>query len=315
MTRSRVKSHRRAEELAASAELDERYVREWLGAMVAARIVHYDVETSSYELPDEHAAFLTRSSTPNNMAVLAQFIPVLANVEDQILTCFEQGGGVPYESYPRFHEVMAEHSDQTVVSLLIEAVLPLVPGLGEQLTAGIDVLDVGCGRGRALQRMAQQYPASRFVGIDLCADAVEAGNAEAAQLELSNLRFEVSDAASVDGTYDFITAFDAIHDQAAPADVLLAVRCALRTGGTFLMQDIRASSHVHKNLDHPAGPLLYALSCMHCMSVSLSQGGAGLGAVWGEELATEMLQRAGFGQVEVRRLPHDVQNNYYVAQA
>jgi hypothetical protein len=78
------------------------------------------------------------------------------------------------------------------------------------------------------------------------------------------------------------------------------------------MQDIRASSRLENNLDHPIAPLLYTLSTMHCMTVSLSQGGAGLGTMWGEELATQMLRHAGFESVEVHRLPHDVQNNFYV---
>ena len=51
---------------------------------------------------------------------------------------------------------------------------------------------------------------------------------------------------------------------------------------------------------------------MHCMTVSLAQGGAGLGTMWGEELALEMLGKAGFGTVDVHRPEHDFQNNYYV---
>ena len=66
------------------------------------------------------------------------------------------------------------------------------------------------------------------------------------------------------------------------------------------------------NLDHPAAAFLYTISCMHCMSVSLAEGGAGLGTMWGEEKAREMLREAGFGNVEVRQLPHDFQNSYYI---
>ena len=58
-----------------------------------------------------------------------QWIPILSQVEDEIVECFVKGGGVPYTSYNRFHEVMAEESYQTVVVGLIDYILPLVPNL------------------------------------------------------------------------------------------------------------------------------------------------------------------------------------------
>jgi hypothetical protein len=76
--------------------------------------------------------------------------------------------------------------------------------------------------------------------------------------------------------------------------------------------DIAGSSHVHKNMDHPVGPFLYAVSTMHYMTVSLAQGGEGLGTIWGEEKAGEMLREAGFNEVEVRHLPHDFVNAYFI---
>ncbi|MCB1814592.1 MAG: transcriptional regulator, partial [Candidatus Competibacteraceae bacterium] len=106
----------------------------------------------------------------------------------------------------------------------------------------------------------------------------------------------------------------AIHDQRDPARVLREIHTALRPDGVFLMQDIRASSELHRNMDHPVAPLLYTVSCMHCTTVSLAQGGAGLGAMWGEEMALSMLADAGFQRVEVKQLEHDFQNNYYLAR-
>jgi SAM-dependent methyltransferase len=301
-------------EIAEAAGLNERYVREWLGAMATGRVIEYDETTGTYRLPAEHAAFLARAAVPNNIAVTTQFIPVLGAVEDQIVESFRKGGGVPYSSYPRFHEVMAEESNQTVVSALTDSILPVVPGLVERLRAGIGVLDVGCGRGRALITMAEAFPNSRFTGYDFSEEGVAAARAEAARLKLGNVRFEVQDAAEIgdEARFDLITAFDAIHDQAQPRRVLRAIRRALRDDGVFLMQDIRASSHVHKNMDHPIGPFTYTVSCLHCMTVSLALGGEGLGAAWGEEKALELLSEAGFGPVEVRQLPHDIINNYYV---
>jgi len=303
-------------EIAERAQLNERYVREWLGAMTTGRIVEYSPAEETFSLPAEHASLLTRSAMPMNFASPMQFFSILGRVEDKIVDCFRYGGGVPYEEFHRFHEVMAEESAQTVVAALNEHILPLANGLCEKLEQGIDVLDVGCGRGRAICRMASEFPNSRFLGIDFCADAVEGAQAEAERQGLANVCFEQHDAARIgkSNQFDLITAFDAIHDQAQPALVLAQIERALRPGGTFLMQDILASSHLDQNCANPLASFLYTISCMHCMTVSLAHNGAGLGTCWGRELAERMLADAGFQSIEVHKLPHDDMNYYYVAQ-
>lgn len=302
--------------IAAAAKLNERYVREWLGAMVAGRVVEYDAATKQYWLPAAHAACLTRAAAPNNLAAYAQYIPLLGSVEERILDCFREGGGIGYECFHRFHEVMAEDSGQTVLPALRESILPLVPGLIDRLRGGIQVLDVGCGRGRALQLMAREFPASQFLGADLSQEAVDYASAETAAAGLSNLRFRQKDLTEfvLEDRFDLITAFDAIHDQKDPAAVLRGIRHHLRPNGVFLMQDISAWRDLAKNAVHPLGIFIYTVSCMHCMTVSLAQGGAGLGAAWGRETAEEMLKEAGFSEVTVHELPHDAQNCYFVAR-
>jgi 2-polyprenyl-3-methyl-5-hydroxy-6-metoxy-1,4-benzoquinol methylase len=303
-----------SERIASAANLDERYVLEWLAAMVVGKIVEHDPEDGTYRLPPEHAGFLTRAASPDNIAVTAQFIPLMGSVEDPIVESFRNGGGVLYSAFHRFHEVMAEDSAQTVVAALAGHILPLVPGLTERLEAGIDVLDVGCGSGRALNLMARMFPKSRFVGHDFSEEAIARARAEAEEHGATNVRFEVKDAAKLDekNRYDLITTFDAVHDQANPAAVLKGIADALKEDGVYLMQDIAGSSHLHNNMDHPIGPFLYTVSTMHCMTVSLAQGGQGLGTMWGEEKAKEMLEGAGFTKVEVEQLPHDIFNNYFI---
>jgi SAM-dependent methyltransferase len=306
-------------ELADEAKLDERYVREWLGAMTAGRIVELDPATRRYSLPAEHAAWLTRAASPDNLAVEAQWITSLSNVEDEIVERFRTGGGVPYERYPRFHEVMAEESAQTVLSVLFTHILPLVPGMAERLQEGASLLDLGCGRGRALLMLAERFPASTFQGYDLSADAIAFAQGQAQERGLDNVSFEQRDLSTFDADaepqgFAFVTTFDAVHDQARPLALLRGIRRTLQEDGVYLMQDIQGSSHHHENLDHPGGPLLYMISCMHCMTVSLAQGGEGLGAMWGEEKARELLAEAGFGSVEVHLLDHDPFNAYFVVR-
>ncbi|WP_209923598.1 class I SAM-dependent methyltransferase [Mycolicibacterium lutetiense] len=303
-------------EIAAAAGLDERYVREWLGGMAAGRVVDYDAESSTYRLPAHRAAALTRDSGLGNLARLAQYVPLMCEVEQKILGCFREGGGLHYDDYPRFHTVMAERSGEVFDAALISAVLPLVDGLPQRLESGIDVADFGCGSGYAIGVMARAYPASRFTGIDFSPEAIATGAAEAEQRGLTNVSFLPADLADLDqtATYDVITAFDAIHDQARPARVLENIYRALRPGGVLVMADIKASSRLEDNIGTPMGTYRYAVSLTHCMSVSLGLGGAGLGTMWGRQLAVSMLADAGFTDVDVTEVEQDPSNYYYLAR-
>ena len=303
-------------QIADAADLDERYVREWLGGMTAARIVRYDPGTGTYVLPREHAAVLTSAAGPNNMALLMQHVTMMGEVEQPTIERFRTGGGLAYADYPHFHRNMAQTSAMIHDAALVEGILPLVPGLTDRLRAGADVADVGCGWGHAVNLMAAAFPASRFVGYDFSATAIDAAREEARALGLTNASFEVVDVAELRDAerFDLVTAFDAVHDQAQPATVLANVRRVLRPDGTFLMVDIKASSRLENNLALPWASYLYAISTYHCMSVSLGLGGAGLGTVWGVERAAAMLADAGFSDVEEKQVEADPFNAYFVAR-
>lgn len=278
---------------------------------VAVRIAN------AYRLPAEHAACLTSAAGPENIGLLAAYFPMLGSVERELIECFRNGGGVPYSSFPCFHEVMRAESKEVYDATLIETTLPLVPGLPQRLEAGIDVADFGCGSGYAINLMARAYPASRFAGYDFSEEGIDVARAQAAELGLENVRFEVADLAELSerDSFDLVCAFDAIHDQIDPAVVLDRIHAALRPGGTFLMVDFAASSKLEENVDHPVATMIYTFSTMHCMTVSLAHGGAGLGTAWGQQKALAMLAEAGFGEVEVKQVEGDIFNSYYVAAA
>ena len=135
-------------------------------------------------------------------------------------------------------------------------------------------------------------------------------------LGLANARFEARDVGELsEGPgFDFITSFDSIHDQAKPRTVLAGIADSLRDDGIYLMVDVAASSNLEENIDHPLGPFIYSISTLHCMSVSLGLDGAGLGAAWGEQKALQMLEAAGFTEVDVKRVEGDIINSYYIAR-
>jgi 2-polyprenyl-3-methyl-5-hydroxy-6-metoxy-1,4-benzoquinol methylase len=301
--------------IAEAAGLNERYVREWLGGMTTGHIVDYDAQNGTYSLPAHRAGVLTRAAGAHNLAMVAQFVPLLSEVEQKIIGCFRDGGGLPYSEFPRFHTLMAEMSGGVFDAALVDVVLPLVDGLVERLRSGADVADFGCGSGHAINVMAQAFPASRFTGLDFSDEAIAAGIREAARLGLTNANFESHNLTELDkfDAYDVITVFDAIHDQAQPARVLENIYRALRPGGVFLMADVKASSRLEDNVGVPMSTYMYATSLMHCMTVSLAAGGTGLGAVWGAQLAVSMLADAGFDDVRVAEVESDPVNNYYLA--
>ncbi|MFD0361397.1 class I SAM-dependent methyltransferase [Nocardia sp. GCM10030253] len=303
-------------DIARAANMNERYVREWLAALTVGKVVEYSPDDHTFVLPPAHAAALTRAAGPDNIAAFAQYIPLAASVEPEIVDCFQHGGGVPYSKFGRFQQVMKEESAAIHDAALIDVTITLVPGLPERLRQGIEVADVGCGSGHAINLLAREFPSSRFVGYDFSEEGVAAGRAEAQAMGLANASFEVRDVTNlaVTSRFDLITAFDAIHDQAHPAQVLRSIATALKDDGTFLMVDIQASSNLEENMDHPLGPGMYAISTMHCMTVSLALGGEGLGTMWGEQVATRMLGDAGFASIDVQHIDADIFNSYYIAK-
>jgi SAM-dependent methyltransferase len=304
-----------SQELAERAGLQERYVREWLGGMTTGGIFTYDADSRTYSLPPEHAALLT-GATMRNVAPMSRVITLLAGHVPAVADCFRRGGGVPYEAYrPEFTEVMDDTWRRIYDEQLVGGFLPYAPGLADRLAAGIRVADVGCGTGHAVNVLARAFPASAFVGYDLAGDAIDRARAEAEAMGLSNARFGVLDVATLppEPKFDLITAFDAIHDQVDPQTVLRRIHDALVPDGTFYMVEFKFASDVGANVGNPFAPLYYGASTLHCMTVSLARGGAGLGAVWGEDTARELLAEAGFGHVEVVDTPRP-QNYAFVCR-
>jgi SAM-dependent methyltransferase len=304
-------------ELAERAGLSERQVREWLGALATSGIAAYDPTTQRYRLAPEHAACLTGGGIAN-LAPLGSAVAFLGRYVPAVSRTLREGGGIPYREYlPEFHQLQDQLTRRTYDAVLIDGYLPRVDGLASRLTAGAVVADVGCGSGHAANLLARAFPASTFVGYDISPDAIDAARREAAAWGLINARFEVRDVATLpaDARFDVVTAFDAIHDQVHPRQVLSEVRRVLGGDGTFVMVEGDASSNVEDNIGNPVAPLLYGISLMHCVQVSLAEGGEGLGGAWGRQLAIRMLHDAGFGDAVVVDTPsEDPVNVIYVAR-
>jgi 2-polyprenyl-3-methyl-5-hydroxy-6-metoxy-1,4-benzoquinol methylase len=312
--------------IAQASGLQERYVREWLSAMHTGGVIEcFDPSTAAatsenngellWHLPAEYVPVLCQSE----LISLAQMMPQMGCVEDDLVRVFKEGGGVPYDRYGRFQEIMAGISASTVLPNLLSKYVPMIPECHERLLNGINVLDVGCGRGKALIMLAKEYPNSRFFGYDLSVDSMNEAAKESKNLGLQNIEFKIVDLSNFHlespvASFDVILAFDAIHDQGQPQNVLNGIFRALKPGGNFLMYDIYATGDPRTDKEQvPGSPFLYTVSYFHCMTVSLAQkDGCGLGNMWGCPKAMKMLKLAGFQSVELKRDPQDT-NACYVA--
>jgi SAM-dependent methyltransferase len=313
-------------EIARATGLNARYVHEWLGVMATGGIVEILPQESAparYRLPPEHAAHLTRNPDTPNLAVYTQEIPLLTTIAmERVISSFRSGEGLPYSAYPRFQAFMAELSAAKHRDVLVDRFLPGVDdgALVERLRRGIRVCDLGCGEGLALRLMARAFPQSRFIGMDISREAVAKAKLEAEAQGLANAAFVRVDAARLEhdpawrSAFDYILAFDAIHDQTEPLAALRGARHMLTADGVFSMIDIAADSEHAGNLDHPMGPFLYTVSLMHCLPVGLHHDGAGLGMMWGKQQAVAFLKQAGFRTVAVERMEHDPFNHHFLCR-
>ena len=303
-----------SQQLAEQSGLHERYVREWLGAVTTGGILEYDETSETFCLPPEHAALL---SGPMNMAPMAVGNTVLAKHVHQIVQAFQHGGGVPYAAFaPEFTDVMDNMGRGVFDALLVDTYLPLAPGLTESLTAGVRVADFACGTGHALIVLARAFPASTFVGYDLDDHAIARARAEAGGAGLTNVSFELADIArlNLDRLLDVAFMFDALHDQVDPNAVIARMCSALVPGGRLFLREPRAADSLAGNLANPMAPVMYSISTLHCLTVSLAHGGAGIGLVFGEERAHQMLAEAGFDEILVQPAPGQPFDAVYTAR-
>jgi len=312
--------------IAKKAELDDRYIEEWLGVMVSGGIVELSQNSSGddvFYLPKAHGDLITRRAGNSNLGVYTQEIPLLTICAmEQVLKKFHTGEGVTYENYTKFQDFMTQLADAKHREVLVDTFLPAVADgqIIKKLKDGIRVCDIGCAEGIALMLMAEAFPRSEFIGIDISGEAIEKARRKVAAKKISNAAFFNFDAALLQNhsgfkeSFDYVTAFDAIHDQTRPLEALINVYGILKEGGWFSMVDIAASSHLAENKDHPMGPFLYTVSLLHCMPVGRVNGGRGLGMMWGRQRAVKMLQEAGFKEVQELDIPDDPFNLHFLCK-
>jgi SAM-dependent methyltransferase len=303
-------------ELASRTNLNERYLREWLGGMATAGYLNYDGTTKRFTLPAEHAAVLAQENGPFFVGGMYQMLPAFTSVFDGVLTAFRNGGGV---SQSQYNDMMWDGLERFTCTwfenLLLQQWIPAMPDVKAHLERGCDLADVGCGRGHALIKLAQAFPRSRYVGYDNFGPTVARATANAREAGVSDrVRFEERDVSKgLPAQFDVITTFDVVHDAVDPLQLLQSIRRALRPGGVYVCLDINCSDKLEENAN-PLGAMFHGVSVFYCMTTSLANNGAGLGTLgFHEAKVRELCQKAGFSSV--RRVPlENPFNNLYEAK-
>ncbi len=304
-------------ELAERAGLHERWVREWAYNQAAAKLIEVD-EHERFSLSPEAEVVL---ATPDHPAFgigmfhrLPQTMESLVRVRESFVT----GVGHDYDSHGPEGAIGIERSFEPWSNVhLLPTVLPALDGIVDRLTAGAEVIDIGCGAGSAVLLMAAAFPKSNFVGYDISRYALDRANQKRDEAGVANATFDDPRDSPMpsDHTVDLITTFDCMHDMTHPQQMMESIRDALADDGTWLLVDIKALDTFAQNVrKNPMASLMYGISVLSCMSSALSEpGGAGLGTLGlSANTAREMSERAGFTRFRKLDIDHSVNAFYEV---
>ncbi|MFT3804550.1 MAG: methyltransferase domain-containing protein [Burkholderiaceae bacterium] len=291
-----------AESLAGRVGMHPRYVREWLSVMTCAGYVVHDEAADAFVLPDEHALYFADPSAETYLGGLFYGLPSLARAAPDLVDDFRQGSGIPFTAFGDALPVAFEQMNRSVYEKrLVSSWLPELPGIVERLAAGGRALDIGCGTGVVPITLARAFAGAHVEGLDVDARSIELARMNAREAGVADrvvLRVAGADDVPASPGYDLITTFDVIHDLPDPLGALRAIRGALTADGTYLMVEPKVEDRLAANVGNPFARMLYAISCMHCVPQSLSQGGEGLGACWGPARARRLVEQAGFSRFE-----------------
>jgi len=299
-------------ELASSAGIAERYAREWLEQQAVAGIVEVDdaalpEDERRFTLPNAHAHVLTDDDSEACMKPAAAIVPLLGHAIQLMEGAFRTGGGVPFGDFA-LHDMQAAFTRPVFANHLTQNWLPSLPDVQTKLAAGerVRIAEVGCGEGFAALTIAKTYPNVEIDGYDLDDASIAVASAIASDAGLADrVRFHVRDAAdpAIVGDYDLVLAIEMLHDVPDPVGILRTMKKLAGTDGVVLVADERAEDA----FTAPGSEMerfLYAFSTLHCLSVSMQDGGAGTGTVMRADTVRRYASEAGFATVDVLDVEH-----------
>ena len=302
-------------ELASRAGIDARYAREWLEQQAVTGILEVDDVTADadarrYLLPPGHAEALLDPDSPAASQSMLRFVVSAAPMLPALADAYRRGDGVAGDAYPG--SVIAQELANRPIfrRVLTQEWIPAIPDVHARLTHGGRVADLACGAGWLAISLAQAYAAITVDGLDIDPESIERarGNAAAEGVGEDRLRFHVVDAATpdLDGRFDLVTIFEAVHDLARPVEVLESARRLLGAGGTVLVVDEK----VAESFTAPGDEIertMYAYSVLFCLPEGRADPpSVATGTVMRPTTLARYASEAGFSRFTVLPIEHDV---------
>ena len=307
-------------ELASRCSVNERYTREWLEQQAATGILAVDdvaapEDARRYSVPEAHAEVLTEPESPFSMAPVAKAFAACAMTMPKILDAFRNGGGVSWSDFGADAiEAQGDFNRPWLLSSFGTQYLPLIPDVHQRLLDDppAHVADFACGVGWASVAIASAYPKVIVHGFDLDEASIEIAKSNASERGLSNrITFDVRDIAesSLEGGYDLVVVIEAIHDLSRPVDALKSIHNALAAGGCAIVADEKVGDVFTPGDDLER--LFYGFSVLCCLPAGMSeQPSAATGTVMRADTMRTYATEAGFSDVEVLDMPHDLLRFY-----
>jgi 2-polyprenyl-3-methyl-5-hydroxy-6-metoxy-1,4-benzoquinol methylase len=301
-----------ADELATAARIAPRYAQEWLEQQAVSGVVEVDdashpAPERRFTLPNAHAHVLTDDDSEACMKPCAATIPWVGKAVDIMVDEFRRGSGAAFGAFD-LHDVQAAFTRPVFVNHLTQTWLPAVPEVQAKLAAGerVRIAEVGCGEGLAGITIAKAYSNAEVDGYDLDEASIAAAQRDAETAGVADrVRFEVRDAAdpAITGDYDLVMAIEMLHDVPDPVGILRTMKKLAGANGIVLVVDERTED----SFTVPTNEMerfFYAFSTLHCLAVSLQDGGAGTGTVIRSDTLRQYASDAGFSSVDVLDVEH-----------
>jgi SAM-dependent methyltransferase len=299
-----------APELAVRTGTAERYAREWLEHQAVAGVLTVDDPAAApaerrFRLPAGHAEVLTDVLSPNHVLPLARFVGGAGLHLDALVGAYRSGGGVSWAQLGvDVREGQGAANRPLFLGALPHEYLPSVPEIRDVLERGGRVADVGCGYGWSSIGIALAHPGVTVDGYDVDGPSIDIARQNAVEAGVSDrVRFHCADAATAEGRFDLVAAFECVHDMSDPVPVLATMRRIAAPDGVVLVVDERVAETFTAPGDE-VEQLMYGWSITCCLPDGLAHpGSVGTGTVMRPDTLRRYARDAGFADIEV--LPVD----------